>query len=496
MAFVQNFPFFCILLTLICAVITSVLRGAAARRMTLFVILAVTVMTLCVMGYTLETGESYVYLMGHFPAPWGNEIRAGTLETVTMLMFCFVILFSFLGGLPRSVREIESSKYNIYCILLDLTLLSLLALVYTNDLFTAYVFIEINTIAAAGLVMIRQNGASLVAGVRYLIMNLLGSSLFLIGIVLLYSVTGHLLMANLQESVAALAATGEYRVPLTLTVALMSVGLAMKSALFPFDKWLPGAYSNSTPTASAVLSSIVSKGYIFLLVKVYVRVIGFDVIVSLGICDVLFVCGAVGMIMGSVSAMRARTVRMMVAYSSVAQIGYIFLAMGMGTTAGLLCALWHMIAHAATKSMLFISASALDEASGGTHLRRDLRGGFYRCPLPALAFTLGAVNLVGLPLCSVFITKVMMAEAAIDVGGKHMILALVALAVSTLLNARYFLGTAMELFIPERGRELPPARTGSLMAISLFGFIVLNLLLGLVPGGLLARLTFGLAQFA
>lgn len=496
MAFVQNFPFFCILLTLICAVITSVLNGAAARRMTLFVILAVTVMTACVAGYTLTTGESYVYLMGHFPAPWGNEIRAGMLETATMLLFCFVILFSFVGGLTRSVREIESSKYNIYCILIDLTLLSLLALVYTNDLFTAYVFIEINTIAAAGLVMIRQNGVSLVAGVRYLIMNLLGSSLFLIGIVLLYTVTGHLLMANLHESIAALAASGEYHVPLVVTVALMSVGLAMKSALFPFDKWLPGAYSNSTPTASAVLSSIVSKGYIFLLIKVYVRVIGFDVIVSLGICDVLFVCGAVGMVMGSVNAMRARTVRMMVAYSSVAQIGYIFMALGMGTTAGLICALWHMLAHAATKSMLFISSSALDEASGGTHLRKDMRGGFYRCPLPALAFTLGAVNLVGVPLCSVFVTKVMMAEAAIGVGGRHMVVALVALAISTLLNASYFLGTAVQLFIPQRGQQAVPMRIGSLTAAGLIGFVALNLLLGLAPGGLLAALTSGLAQFA
>lgn len=349
MQLVQNFPFACILLTLICAVITSVLKGGAARRMTLFVISAVTVMTACVMVYTLETGDSYVYLMGHFPAPWGNEIRAGALETVMMMVFCLVILFSFLGGLGRSILQIEASKYNIYCIMVDLTLLSLLALVYTNDLFTGYVFIEINTLAAAGLVMIRQNGKSLVAAVRYMIMNLLGSSLFLIGVVLLYAITGHLLMQNLHESIAVLAASGEYREPLTMAVALMTVGLSMKSALFPFDTWLPGAYSNSTPTASAILSSIVSKGYIFLLIKVYCRVIGFDVVVSLGVCDVLFVFGAIGMVMGSINAMRARTVRMMIAYSSVAQIGYIYLALGMASGAGVLCALWHVAAHAATK---------------------------------------------------------------------------------------------------------------------------------------------------
>ena len=115
--------------------------------------------------------------------------------------------------------------------------------------------------------------------------------------------------------------------------------------------------------------------------------------------------------------MRAKTTRMMVAYSSVAQIGYIFAALGLGNELGMLCALWHMLAHSATKSMLFISAHTLDHASGDTHLRKDLRGGFYRSPLAAAAFTLGAANLVGVPMLSVFVTKVTMAQAAVMTGG-------------------------------------------------------------------------------
>ena len=354
MQFVQNFPFMGILLTLICAVLSSVLNGRLARRLTACLITVVTVMTAAVMVYTLQTGDSFVYLMGHYPAPWGNEIRAGVLETTMMFAFCLVMLFSFIGGMVPSIREIERTKYNIYCILVDLLLLALQALVYTNDLFTAYVFIEINTLAAAGLIMMRQKGRNLVAGVRYMIMNLLGSSLFLFGIVLLYTITGHLLMANIHDAVAVLAASGQYHVPLTVVVALITVGLALKSALYPFEKWLPGAYSNATPSVAAMLSSLVSKGYIFLLIKIYVRVIGFDVICSMGILDVLFVFGVAGMIMGSVSAVRAKTTRIMVAYSSVAQIGYIFAALGLRSQIGIICALWHMAAHAATKSMLFL----------------------------------------------------------------------------------------------------------------------------------------------
>ena len=499
MQFVQNFPFMGILLTLICAVLSSVLNGRLARRLTACLITVVTAMTAAVMVYTLQTGDSFVYLMGHYPAPWGNEIRAGVLETTMMFAFCLVMLFSFIGGMVPSIREIERTKYNIYCILVDLLLLALQALVYTNDLFTAYVFIEINTLAAAGLIMMRQKGRNLVAGVRYMIMNLLGSSLFLFGIVLLYTITGHLLMANIHDAVAVLAASGQYHVPLTVVVALITVGLALKSALYPFEKWLPGAYSNATPSVAAMLSSLVSKGYIFLLIKIYVRVIGFDVICSMGILDVLFVFGVAGMIMGSVSAVRAKTTRIMVAYSSVAQIGYIFAALGLRSQIGIICALWHMAAHAATKSMLFLATAEMDDACGGTHLRISLRGAFYRAPLLALAFSLGALNLTGVPLLSVFMTKVTLTQAAIDVGGRHMGIILAAVAISTLLNAAYFLGTAVELFIPTKEGDvvLPPTvKKNKYTAVSMVCLIVMNLLLGIFSQPILSVLAEGLTRFA
>ncbi|MED9822349.1 MAG: proton-conducting transporter membrane subunit [Christensenellales bacterium] len=499
MLFVQNFPFFGILLTLICAVVTSVLKGRQARWLTMALITAVTVMTGAVLTYTLVTGESYVYMMGHFPAPWGNEIRIGVVEALMMMVFCFVTLFAFIGGMVPSIREIEKTKYNIYCILVDLTFLALQALVYTNDLFTAYVFIEINTLAAAGLIMMRQKGRNLVAGVRYMMMNLVGSSLFLFGISILYTITGHLLMENIHDSVAVLAATGEYHIPLTIVVALVTVGLAVKSALYPFEKWLPGAYSNATPTVAAMLSSLVSKGYIFLLIKFYVRVIGFDVICSMGVLDVLFVFGLAGMIMGSINAVRAKTTRLMIAYSSVAQIGYIFTALGLRSEIGLVCALWHSAAHAATKSMLFVSCAEMDDACGGTHMRKHLRGAFYHSPLLALAFSLGAINLTGIPLLSVFMTKVTLTQAAIDVGGRHMGAVLIAVAISTLLNAVYFLGTAVNLFTPtkEGDEVLPPTvRKNPFTSVGLIGLIALNLAMGLLSQPFLTALAQGLACFA
>ena len=224
MQFVQNFPFFSILLTLMGAVASSVMSGKRARRTTLFLIAADLAFTVGVMIYTLRTGDSYAYKMGHFPAPWGNEIRVGVLETVSLTVFLLVILFSFLGGMRRSEKEIEPTKYNIYCILTDLTMLSLIALVYTNDLFTAYVFIEIMTLTACALIMSRQNGRTMVSAMRYMIMSLLGSGLTLIAITITYNLTGHQLMENIHDSLMELSASGEYTTPITVIMGLFFVG--------------------------------------------------------------------------------------------------------------------------------------------------------------------------------------------------------------------------------------------------------------------------------
>lgn len=188
-------------------------------------------------GICAVIGQEYVYTMGHFPAPWGNEIRVGVLEAVMAVFFCVIMLLCMLGGIREREEEIEDTKQNLYYIMVNLLLSSLLALIYTNDLFTAYVFVEINTISACGLIMIRQNGRTLVAATRYMIMSLLGSGLLLLGICFLYDLTGHLLMSNIREQVALIHANGSYHIPLLVAVGLMSVGIAIKSALYPFHSW-------------------------------------------------------------------------------------------------------------------------------------------------------------------------------------------------------------------------------------------------------------------
>jgi multicomponent Na+:H+ antiporter subunit D len=455
------------------------------------------VLSFVLLSYLVVRGESYVYMMGHFPAPWGNEIRAGILEAGTALFFCVIMLLSMLGGRKKLQEEVVESKHNMYYILVNLLLSSLLALVYTNDLFTAYVFVEINTIAACGLIMIRQNGRTIEAAVRYMIMSLLGSGLLLLGICMLYDLTGHLLMSNIQEAVQGILADGTYEVPLLVTITLMSVGLAIKSALFPFHAWLPDAYGYSTVSSAAILSSLVSKGYIFLLIKIIYRVIGYNVFGNSHIIDVLFVFGLMGMIFGSLNAIQENDIRRMIAFSSVAQIGYIYMGIGMGTGVGMTASVFHILSHAATKSLLFIAAIGLTDVSGGSRHFIDLTGAAYRNKWAGVAFTVGSLSMVGVPMFSGFISKLLFAQAAVQNHVK-MLPALIVLAISTILNAIYFMKTVIRIYTPEEGSEYESVTFKNMKtyAVTLVCFILLNVLLGVSSQPIVDLIEQGLSMFA
>ena len=502
MEFVQNFPFFTIILSLFSGPLCSVLKGKKAKWVNTAVLSVIGLMSCAVLGFAIRAGESYVYRMGHFPAPWGNEIRIGVLEAMMAVFFCAVMLLCMAGGAKEREQEIEEGKANLYYIMVNLLLSSLLALIYTNDLFTAYVFVEINTISACGLIMIKQTGRTIEAATRYMIMSLLGSGMLLLGICFLYDLTGHLLMSNIKEQVQILHQSGAYHIPLLVSVGLMSVGLAIKSALFPFHAWLPDAYGYSTVSSAAILSSLVSKGYIFLLVKIFYRVIGFDIIRDSKVINVLFVFGVAGMLVGSMDAIKESNIRRMIAFSSVAQIGYIYMGFGLGTEAGVIASIYHVLSHAATKSLLFVAASGITDASGDSTDFFDLTGAGYRNRLAGVAFTVGSLSMVGFPMFAGFISKLLFAQAA--VGSVHKMLpTLIALAVSTILNAVYFMKTTIRLYTPEKKAVLEqkefrririmdqPGKSAALIC-----FVAINLVLGLCSDPIIRLIGNGLQMFA
>ncbi len=501
MEFVKNFPFFSILLPMVSGPISSVLSGKRAKRVSFSVVTVSGLLSVASFLYVLSSGEAFNFKMGAFPAPFGNEIRVGLLETMIAVFFCFIMLLSLIGGNRFTAKDVPEEKQNLYFIMVNLLLSSLLALVYTNDLFTGYVFIEINTISACGLIMIRGWGRNLLAAIKYMIMSLLGSGLILISISILYGITGHLLMENMHIAIQNIMTNtdnmGVYREPLTVAVGLFCVGIAIKSALFPFHAWLPDAYGYSTCSSSAILSSLVSKGYIFLLIKFFYRVVGFDNIHAIQVDDVLFVFGIAGMLIGSVSAIQQTDVGRMIAFSSVAQIGYIYMGFGLGTELGVVASIFHILSHASGKSMLFVSANGLAEVSEDSMNYRKMRGSGYRNRIAGIGFVIGALSMVGIPLLAGFTSKVYFAQAALGApsDGK-MIVTLVALAISTILNAIYFIGQSINIFTPvKKPTEKSKFRPGISMGIAMVAFILLNFLLGMGSDPIFRWIQEGLERF-
>ncbi len=522
------------MIAMLSAVVCSVLKGKAAKIVLICSTTVITVLSACTLVYTTITDQSFVYWMGHFPAPWGNEIRAGQTESLTATVFSLVILLVLTGGGRYTDRSVEKSRQNYFYILTGLLTGALLALVYTNDLFTAYVFIEINTIAACGFIMIRRTGKAVASAIQYMIMSLLGSGLVLIGITILYSITGHLLMENIHESIVELAKTGQYNVPLLTVIGLMTVGLAIKSGLYPFHMWIPDAYSHSIPTSSALLSGLASKGYIFLLIKIYFRVVGLDSILGSRVLTIVFICGLVAMIMGSVHAMIQTDIRRMCAFCSVSHIGYIFMCIGLGTGAGMCAALLHMYMHAMTKPLLFLSAAGIasvspkhepskeqkaaesmdplsieaaekQEGSGVTTIIEldpydsykyaDIRGAGRRNGFAALMFLFGSFSMVGIPLFAGFSSKFYIGLTAVRTGQPVKLWAvMLTLALSTILMVGYFFKVVIRIYEPTDFSVLEK-RNARPYVFALSALAAVNVFVGLFSGLIVRILESGMKLF-
>ncbi|MCR5283462.1 MAG: sodium:proton antiporter [Lachnospiraceae bacterium] len=497
MEFIRNYPLFTIVLSLFSGVLCYMLKPAAAKIYTLVFEGLLIGMVGCVLFYVIVTGQPFTYVMGEFPAPWGNEIRAGILEAMIALLFLIVEICSISAGHRFLVIDMDESKRNLYFTLVNLMTAALMALVWTNDLFTGYVFLEILTLTSCGVLIVREIGRTTLAAVRYMILNLLGSGLFLLGVVLLYDLTGHLLMVPMRQTIAELARDPQVLPVLGVAVGILTIGLSIKSGLFPFHFWMPDTYGWASPTSAALLSSLVSKAYIFLLFKTYYRAIGIDVIEQLPIRNVLLVLGIGGIVVGSLQAIHTNNLNHMVAYSSAAQIGYIYMGIGLGTMAGYTAAMFHIMAHAITKSQLFVTTPRLAEVSGGTLKFQDLQGAGLKSKVAGLYFTLGAFSMIGIPIFAGFSSKLLFALAAVGQGShKKIILVMLALAVSSMLNALYFVMTLIRIFTPEGKLEKDDLRHHHInYHLPMVLLTAANLMLGLKSDLVVSLIERGLSMF-
>ncbi len=366
----------------------------------------------------LHSGAPLVYLLGGWTPPLGVALRADGLAVVMLGIVAVVI--AAVGIFARSDFQTpagvdEARGPFAFWILLMGIWAGLNAVFLSGDLFTLYVALELLTFAAVPLVSLDGRAETLAAALRYLLFALLGSIFYLGGAGLLYGAYGTLDIVLLSERVWASPAT-------CVAAALMTVGLLAKTALVPLHLWLPPAHAGAPPAASAVLSALVVKGSFFIVVRLW-----FEVMPGLpgeAAAQLLSALGAAAILLGSVVALRQRRLKLLIAYSTLAQIGYLFLmfalaidstSMRLTSGAALAGGILQAITHATAKAAMFMAAGLIYAALGHDRIA-GLTGIGRALPLSVLSFALGGLALMGVPPGGAYLAKDLLLHAAGETG--------------------------------------------------------------------------------
>ena len=391
-----------------------VLGGRNAQRTALLTLVLGLVIALGVADAVWRSGAAVVYLLGGWAPPLGVALRADGLSAVMMVAVAVVICgigVYACGDFGTPAGEKEARGPLTFWLLLLAVWGSLNLVFVSGDLFTLYVALELLTFAGVPLVCLDGRGETLRAALRYLLFALLGSVFYLLGAALLYGAYGTL-------DIALLAAQVRGQPIVWAAAALMTTGLLAKTALFPLHMWLPPAHAGAPAAASAVLSALVIKGSWFLVVRLW-----FDVmpgIVTQPAAQLLAGMGAAAIVVGSVVALRQERLKLLVAYSTIAQIGYLFLMFplafdasggtlvhGAALTAGLLQA----VSHATAKAGMFMAAGLIYAALGHDRIA-DLAGVARAMPVTVLAFAVAGLALMGVVPSGAYLAKKLLLDAA------------------------------------------------------------------------------------
>ena len=408
----------------------------------------------------------------------GIEFKFTWLAMVfgTFVMSLSTLVASY--ALSDMHHHIDDQAFASYATLVLLMLFAINGLTYTNDIFNMYVFMEILSITSAAIISIKHSKANYLASFRYLMLNSIGSISILMAIAFLYMIGGQLNMDAL--ALALNQAIVDYPLVLTMAMIFMMVGFGLKAAMFPLHVWLPDAHSNAPSPSSALLSGIVVKVYILLLIKMMHLVYRFSWFETFNLNTTLSIFAMLGIVAGSLFAMGQKDIKRMLAYSSIAQIGYLFLGLSLGTSAGLSATLFHMMAHGVLKIGLFLSVGAFIYQ---THQRRirDLEGIGWEMPLSLTVFGVSALGLIGIPGTMGFMSKFYLSTALLNA---NFPLAIIVIILSSFLNAVYYMPIIINGFLKENQTQdtnMKIDRIPFTMKLSLVSLLVINLGVGLYP---------------
>jgi formate hydrogenlyase subunit 3/multisubunit Na+/H+ antiporter MnhD subunit len=438
--------------------------------------------TVAVFGLTqavVAAGAQQV-LVGGWALPLGIALRADGLAAAMLLLTAVV-------GSGISVyawRYYAASRHDADALFWPVWLLlwgALNALYVAGDVFNLYVSLELLGLAAVALIALAGAGA-VAAALRYLL-ALLGSMLYLLGVVLLYAEFGTLDLLQLQAAMHPGLAPA-------LAAALMTVGLMVKTAVFPLHFWLPSAHAGAPAPVSAALSGLVIKAGFYLLLRLWLELYA-ALPAAVVVQTLLAALGALAVLWGGVQALRQVRLKPMIAYSTVAQIGYLMLALPLAASApaALPAVVLLAASHAAAKAAMFFCAGTLLAAYGHDRIAA-LRGFATQLPVVAAAFALAAISLVGLPLSGGFVGKFLLVEVAVGAGAWWIV---VVVLVGSLLAAAYLFRVLVPAFGSAVASDAERAAAVGLPQYAALGLALMSIALGLGGPGAQALLAVTLA---
>lgn len=375
-------------------------------------------------------GATISYAIGNWPPPWGIEYRVDRLTSFILLIVSGMAAITLPYSRASIAREIVSDKHYLFYALFALCLTGLLGITITGDAFNIFVFLEISSLSSYVLIALGRDRRALVAAYQYLVMGTIGATFIVIGIGLLYLMTGTLNLADMADRLAQVSDTR----PVLAALAFLTVGISLKLALFPLHQWLPDAYTYAPSAVTAFLAATATKVSIYVLIRFYYTVFGerlvFQVLPS---PQVMLLLSLAAMFAASAIAIFQHDLKRLFAYSSVAQIGYITLGLSFDSVTGLTASLVHLFNHAVTKGALFLLIGCAVAVVGGSTLSR-LSGLGRVMPLTSFGIVLGGLSLIGIPGTAGFISKWYLILAALEKGQWWLAIAIVA---SSLLAIAY-----------------------------------------------------------
>ena len=480
-----NLPILHVIIPLIGAPLGLMFRRTPAGAWLLALIISwVTLADSLALLLIVSGGEAVSYEIGNWAAPWGIEYRVDMLAAYVIVIVSGIGAVTMLYARQSVEAEIPRDRIYLFYTMYLLTLSGLLGIATTGDTFNLFVFLEISSLSTYVMVSLGAERRALTAAFRYLVLGTVGATFYVIGVGLMYQMTGTLNMADLVDRLPEVAETRT----ILAAVAFLTVGIGLKLGLFPVHVWLPNAYTYAPSVVTAFLAATATKVAVYVLVRIYYTLFKGGVFETLPVDEILLALSIVAIIAMSAVAIFQTNVKRLLAYSSVAQIGYMLIGISLVTITGLTAGILHLFNHALMKGALFLALGCVFFRIRSVNVD-DMAGLAKVMPWTMAAFVTGGLSLIGIPLTVGFVSKWYLILASLE---KEWWLLAAAILFSSLLAVIYMWRVIEVAYFRER-----PAGAAAIGEAPLAMLVPMWLLVGAnVYFGIDTDLTVGTARAA